>query len=163
MPANEVKPHPEELTGASAEDRTLRTIGTTRSFKAPIALVWRMWTEPEHLVQWWGPDGFRVTMHEMDVRAGGNWSFIMHGPDGRDYPNQSTYVEVVPHKRIVYRHAKPAFTSTVTFADRGQETVIEMNMLFDTRETRDIVAKTYGAVEGQQQTLNRLAVHLASQ
>jgi uncharacterized protein YndB with AHSA1/START domain len=163
MPAIETKPLKQDATEASAEEQVLRTIGTTRTFKAPIALVWRMWTEPEHLVEWWGPDGFSVTMHEMDVRTGGNWEFIMHGPDGRNYPNKSTYVEVVPHKSIVYRHEQPAFTSTVTFADHGQETVIEMNMLFDSRETRDIVAKTHGAVEGQQQTLNRLAAHLAGQ
>jgi uncharacterized protein YndB with AHSA1/START domain len=163
MPAIEAKPLPQDLTTPTAKEQALRTIGTTRTFKAPIALVWRMWPEPEHLVEWWGPDGFSVTMHEMDVRTGGNWEFIMHGPDGRDFPNKSTYVEVVPHKRLVYRHEQPPFTSTVTFADHGQETVIEMNMLFDHRETRDIVAKTYGAVEGQQQTLNRLAAHLATQ
>jgi uncharacterized protein YndB with AHSA1/START domain len=159
MPATEAKPTQPD----TAKDQALRTIGTTRTFKAPIALVWRMWTEPEHLVAWWGPDGFSVTMHEMDVRAGGNWEFIMHGPDGRDFPNKSHYVEVIPHQRLVYRHEQPAFTATVLFTPSGNETIIEMNMLFDARETRDIVAKTYGAVEGQQQTLNRLASHLAEQ
>ncbi len=87
----------------------------------------------------------------------------MHGPDGRDYPNKSTYLEVERHGKIVYRHQQPGFTATVLFADRGDKTEVEMNMLFDSRETRDIVAKTHGAVEGQQQTLNRLEAYLHGQ
>jgi uncharacterized protein YndB with AHSA1/START domain len=162
MCAIEAKPLTQEVED-SVEQQALRTIGTTRTFKAPIALVWRMWTEAEHLVQWWGPTGFSVTMHEMDVRTGGNWEFVMHGPDGRDYRNTSTYLEVIPHQRIVYRHAAPAFTSTVSFTDRGQETIVEMNMLFDTRETHDLIVKNHNAVEGQQQTLDRLEQYLASQ
>src|SRR5207253_3226800 len=65
-----------------------REIIATRIFEAPREVVFRMWTDPNHIVRWWGPNGFTTTMQEMDVRPGGVWQFIMHGPDGRDYPNK---------------------------------------------------------------------------
>lgn len=77
----------------------------SRSLRAPRELVYRAWTNPRHIVQWWGPNGFTTTMIEMDVRVGGLWRFIMHGPDGTDYPNRNVYVEIVPNQRLVFRHA----------------------------------------------------------
>ena len=56
------------------------------------------------MVQWWGPRGFRNTIQEMDVRPGGHWRFVMHGPDGRDYPNHVVYVEVKRPERLVFKH-----------------------------------------------------------
>src|SRR3954464_6742963 len=81
-----------------------REIGITRVFDAPRELVFKMWTDPKHVAQWWGPQGFMTTTYKMDVKAGGVWRFAMHGPDGRDYENQITYVEVVEPERIAYRH-----------------------------------------------------------
>ena len=66
-----------------------------REFDAPRELVWRCWTEVEHLVHWWGPDGFRTTYEEMDVRPGGVARFVMHGWD-RDWPNKMWFHEVDP-------------------------------------------------------------------
>ncbi len=64
-----------------------REIVLTRRIKAPRELVWEAYTKPEHVMQWYGPNGFTLTIHEMDVRVGGVWRFMMHGPDGTDYPN----------------------------------------------------------------------------
>jgi len=61
-----------------------REITATRIFNAPRELVFDLWTTPEHLGQWWGPRGFTTTTHAMDMRPGGEWRFVMHGPDGRD-------------------------------------------------------------------------------
>jgi hypothetical protein len=72
-----------------------REIAATRVFAAPRELVWKVWTEPEHVVRWWGPNGFTTTTHSMDVKSGGVWRFVMHGPDGHDYQNKITYLEVV--------------------------------------------------------------------
>jgi uncharacterized protein YndB with AHSA1/START domain len=59
-----------------------REIITSRVYDAPRELVFKAWTDPKHIARWWGPNGFTTTIHEMDVRPGGAWRFIMHGPDG---------------------------------------------------------------------------------
>ena len=81
-----------------------RSIIGTRVLDAPRARVFSVWTEPKHLAQWWGPNGFTTTTQAFDFRLGGVWRFVMHGPDGRDYQNQITFDEIVSLERIVYRH-----------------------------------------------------------
>jgi len=83
------------VDAGSAHAASDREIVTTRVVDAPRELVFRAWTEPEHVGQWWGPNGFTSTIQEMDVRPGGVWRLVMHGPDGTDYPNESIYLEVV--------------------------------------------------------------------
>ena len=82
-----------------------REIVLTRLFDAPPTMVWEAWTDPAQVGLWWGPKGFTTTIEVMDVRVGGVWRLVMHGPDGTDYPNQSTFTEVVPYERLVYRLA----------------------------------------------------------
>jgi uncharacterized protein YndB with AHSA1/START domain len=143
-----------------------REIVLTRLFDAPRALVWTAWTDPRHVVNWWGPNGFTNTIHEMDVRPGGNWRFIMHGPDGRDYKNRINFIEVEKPARLVYAHggdddAEPVnFHVTATFADEGGKTKVTLRMVFLSAEERDRVVKEYGAIEGGKQTLARLADYL---
>ena len=60
-------------------DRELRI---SKELNAPIALVWKVWTNAEHIANWWGPTAFTNTMFKMDMQAGGEWVFTMHGPDG---------------------------------------------------------------------------------
>lgn len=74
-----------------AGDTADREIVITRVFDAPREQVFDAWTDSEHVSQWWGPNGFTTTTHEMDVRPGGVWRFIMHGPDGVDYKNRIVY------------------------------------------------------------------------
>ena len=147
---------------ASYLDIAGREIATTRVFNARRELVWKMWTDPAHLAQWWGPNGFTTTTSEMNVRPGGRWIHVMRGPDGRDYPNEITYAEVLKPERLVYDHGPaPKFHVTVNFKDLGGKTEVSMQMLFETKELRDGVVKAYGAVEGMNQTLSRLEQHLA--
>jgi len=139
-----------------------REIVTTRIFDAPRKLVFEAWTDPKHVAQWWGPNGFTNTIYEMDVRPGGIWRFVMHGPDGVDYRNEIVFVEVVQSQRLVYDHVSgPKFRMTVTFDEQGGQTKITMRMVFDSASQRDKVAKEFGAVEGAKQTLGRLAEFLA--
>jgi uncharacterized protein YndB with AHSA1/START domain len=144
-----------------------REILLTRVFEARQELVYEAWTNPEHLVNWYGPNGFRTTVHEMDVRPGGQWRLTMRGPDGRDYKNRIVFLEVDAPRRLVYKHepeegSEPvSFISTVTFVKRGERTELTMQMIFPTAEVRNYVAEHYGAVEGGKQTLGRLAEHLA--
>jgi uncharacterized protein YndB with AHSA1/START domain len=145
-----------------------RTIVTTSVFDAPRVLVFEAWTNPKHLVQWWGPDGFTTTTRAIDVRPGGVWRFVMHGPDGIDYENRIVYDEIVKPERLIYRHpggedVEPVqIHVTVTFEDHGGKTKLTMRMLFRSAAERDRVAEKYGAVEGAKQTLARLAEHLAT-
>jgi len=144
-----------------------REIVLKRTLDAPRELVFEVWTDPKHLVQWWGPNGFTLTIHEINVAVGGVWRFIMHGPDGRDYNNKVVFIEVVKPERLVYRHSgevgtEPvSFQTTVTFADRDGKTDLTLRAVFDTNEARDAAIKTRGAVEGGKQTLGRLGVYLA--
>lgn len=150
----------------AAEDTADREILTTRDFDAPRDLVFRAWTDPDHVGKWWGPNGFSTTTHEFDLRPGGVWRFVMHGPDGRDYKNKIVFVEVVKPSRLVYKHAGEEdtadihFQTTVTFDEHEGKTRLTMRAVFDTPEERDRVAREFGAVEGGVQHLGRLADYL---
>jgi uncharacterized protein YndB with AHSA1/START domain len=146
-----------------------RSIVGTRVLDAPRELVFAAWTDPKHLAQWWGPDGFTTTTYAFEFRAGGIWRFVMHGPDGRDYENRITFDEIVPPERIVYHHGggddvEPVqFNTTVTFEDLGSgKTRLAMRGVFPSAEERDRVIKEYGADKGLVQTLARLGGYVAT-
>jgi uncharacterized protein YndB with AHSA1/START domain len=145
-----------------------RALIATRIYAAPRDLVFAAWTDPEHLAQWWGPNGFTTTTSTFEMRPGGVWRFVMHGPDGRDYQNRITYDEVIPPERIVYRHGgdedgKPVqFHVTVTFEDLGDRTRLTLHSVFPSAEERDRVVREYGADRGAVQTLDRLEQYLAA-
>ncbi len=142
-------------------------IAGTRVLDAPRELVWKVWTDPKHLAQWWGPDGFRTTTSAYECKPGGVWRFVMHGPDGRDYENRITFEDVEPPKRLVYRHGgeddvEPVqFRTTVTFEDLGGKTRLSMRGVFPSAAERDRVIKEYGADKGMIQTLSRLSDYVA--
>src|SRR5439155_15509639 len=118
-----------------------RTLTISRVVDAPKELVWKVWTDPEHIKNWWGPNGFTNTIFQMDVTPGGVWDFIMHGPDGTDYKNKSVYKDVVKYEKLVYDHVSPKFQCTVTFIEKGKKTLINIEMLFETAEERENVVK----------------------
>jgi uncharacterized protein YndB with AHSA1/START domain len=149
------------MAAASSETTSDREIAATRTFDAPRELVWRMWTDPRHVAHWWGPTGFTNTIHDMDVRPGGEWNFIMHGPDGRDYTNKIIYREVTQPSRLAYSHVSgPLFEAEIDFIDRGEKTEVRMRMVFESAELRNRVAEEYGAVEGMHQTMDKLQATL---
>ena len=143
-----------------------REMVITRVFDAPRELVFRAWTRPEHITQWWGPRGFRTENVAMDVRAGGAWQLVMHGPDGKEYHNRVAYVEVMRPEKLVYRHEgedgdEPVrFEVTTTFEDEGGKTKLTMRMVFPSAAERDAVVQKYGADKGAVQTVERLGEHL---
>jgi len=101
-----------------------------RTFDAPVALVWKCWTEPKHLAQWWGPRHFTNPNCTVDARAGGEMNIVMRAPDGTDYPMTAEFTEVVALKRLVFTaHARDKDGSpqlethtVVTFADENGKT-----------------------------------------
>jgi uncharacterized protein YndB with AHSA1/START domain len=127
---------------------------------APIALVWEVWTKPEHIKHWWGPDGFTNTIDKMQVEVGGEWIFTMHGPDGKDYPNRTLFREVVEHKKLVHEHFAPNFIAIIQFKRKGHKTQVDWYKLYETRELFDLVEKNHKTNEGFQQTIARLKNYL---
>ncbi len=145
-----------------AADTSDREIITTRVFDAPRELVFKAFMEPEHLARWWGPKGFTNTFHEFDPRAGGvSWRFIMHGPDGKDYKNESVFVEIVKPERIVFDHVNwPQFRMTIRLEDLSGKTRFSFHMVF--QSTADCDKVKGFAVEGNEQNFDRLEAELAA-
>lgn len=109
------------------------------------------------------PNGFTTPIQEMDVRPGGLWNFIMHCPDGTDYPNQCIFPEIARPARLVYSPISgPSFQMNVTFEKQGSKTNLTMRMLFESATERNNTIEKFGAVEGARQTLGRLAAYLAN-
>lgn len=132
-----------------------------RMFDAPPQDVFAYWVEQHHLEQWWGPDGFTITVHDFDPRPGGLWRFTMRGPDGAEHPNTIRYEEIVPSERLVFTHGEasdrdPRFTTVVTFDEMDGRTVLSMRLVLASAQDRDLVVEKYHAVEGGNQTLGRL-------
>ncbi len=157
-----------EAVGTAAAETADREIVMERLFDAPREMVFKAWTDPQQIQQWWGPNGFTTTISEMDVRPGGVWRFVMHGPDGTDYQNKVVYQEIAEPERLVFLHGggddegdEGRFHVTVTFAERGGKTQLTQRMVFPTTAARDATV-AFGAVELGYQTLARLAEHLAN-
>jgi uncharacterized protein YndB with AHSA1/START domain len=144
-------------------DASDREIGISRMLDAPVELVWEVFTRPEHIAQWWGPNGFTNTISRMEVRSGGKWDLVMHGPDGKDYKNESVFREIVKHEKIVFEHVSPHFMATISFEARGQQTFLTWHMLFDTAEEFIRVVKTFKADEGLRQNVEKLSQYLSVQ
>jgi uncharacterized protein YndB with AHSA1/START domain len=156
----------EDRDGPARSATADREIVMARVIRAPRELVFEAFTEVRHLSRWWGPEGFTTTTRAFEFRVGGVWDFVMHGPDGTDYPEWITWTEVTPPERIAMLHGESrddpdAFCSVLTFEHDGASTRIEMRTVFRTKALRDRAVETYGAIEGGRQTLAHLAAYVA--
>jgi uncharacterized protein YndB with AHSA1/START domain len=156
-----------KMDGLLASLQSEREIVLMRTLDAPRALVWQVWTDGAHIAKWWGPNGFTNTIYAHDFRAGGEWLYMMHGPDGTDYPNWMRFDEVIELERIAYTHGSVqddpnAFHGVVTFEEvAGGKTHITMRVFAPSAAARtDFMA--FGAFEGGDQTLGRFAAFLAT-
>ena len=144
---------------------TDREIVISRVINGSREVVFEAFTEVRHLSRWWGPDGFTTTTRAFEFRVGGVWDFVMHGPDGADYPEWIAWTEIAPPDRIAMLHGESrddpdAFESVLTFTPDGAATLLEMRTVFPTREARNEAIEKYGAIEGGQQTLGNLAAYV---
>jgi uncharacterized protein YndB with AHSA1/START domain len=142
-----------------------REIFISRVIDAPPERVFEAFTEVRHLSQWWGPEGFTTTTRAFEFRVGGEWDFVMHGPEGTDYTEWITWTEIVVPERIALLHGESrgdpnAFESVITFQPDGPATRIEMRTVFPTTELHDEAVEKYHAIEGGRQTLGNLAVYV---
>jgi uncharacterized protein YndB with AHSA1/START domain len=143
-----------------------REVIFTRRLAAPRERAWKAWTKPEYLHQWWGPDGFTTTTHEFVFAPGGVWRFVMHGPDGTDYPNRIVFRELDPPARLVYENgwdlpgAPLDFVVIVTFTAVAAETMLSLQMTFRDDVALRTAVERYGVLDGGCQTLERLSDYL---
>jgi uncharacterized protein YndB with AHSA1/START domain len=115
----------------------------TRIFDAPARLLFEAWGKPEHVMKWFGPKGWPLTLCEMDFRKGGKFRFAMTGPDGKqNAPFGGEYREIVPNRKIVYDNAfeipdAETMIVTVTFNEKGGKTTLTIHTLFATEAMRN--------------------------
>lgn len=147
-------------TAAGIESAADREVFTTRLLSAARERVFRAFSDPAQLMHWWGPSGFSNTFHEFDLRPGGAWRFVMHGPDGVDYPNESVFVTVMPPERVVFRHvSKPQFEMTITFAEHPGGTLVGWRQRFDSAAECQRLVRV--VIPANEQNLDRLQAQLA--
>lgn len=144
-----------------------REIAFTRIFGRRPDLLFKAWTQPEHLRHWWGCDGSSLTVCDVDLRVGGEWHIVMRMPDGSDHPFRGVYREIVPNERLVYtecydvpQFGSPEWLTTVTFDDVDGSTRLTHTILHRSRDARDGHLQA-GMEDGSIQTLRRLDEHTA--
>lgn len=147
------------------------TVRLDRVFDAPRALVYRAWTDPEHIARWWGPNDFSVPHATLDVRPGGKIRIDMQAPDGTVFPMTGIFREVIPNEKLVFTSyaflgspdGEPAAEalSTATFTAEGRKTRVVWEQII-TAYKPEFVEAIAGMEEGMKQTLDRLGTHLAS-
>lgn len=136
-----------------------REIVTTRHFAVTRERLFEAWISPARLARWWGPSDFTNTFETFDPRPGGEWRFVMHGPDGTDYENRSIFVEIVHPERIVFDHVSDhRFRVVATFDVEGNGTRLTFRMTFETADEAARVAST--VTETNEQNFDRLEQEL---
>ncbi|PJE27037.1 Uncharacterized conserved protein YndB, AHSA1/START domain [Pseudooceanicola antarcticus] len=143
-----------------------REVVIARVVNAPPDLVYAAWTDPAQIVLWFGPEGFKLTTHEVDIRPGGLWRFDMVAPDGTLFPNRMRFLRLEAPRLIEVEHGADSdddperFRMLVTFdAQANGKTVITLRQLHPSPERRAVVIG-FGAVEYGGQTLDKLAAHV---
>ena len=128
----------------------------TRLVDAPRERVFRAFSDPAHLAKWWGPDGFSSTFETFELRQGGQWKFVMHGPDGANYPNENVFAEFDPPRRVVVDHVVGHhFVLAIDFIEEADgKTLVQWQQTFDTAEHREQIAGV--VMQANEQNLDRL-------
>lgn len=145
---------------AGTREKSEPQLVITRVFDAPRELVYKVWTDPKHLAQWWGPHGFTTTILQMDVRPGGTWRYAMRGLDGNDYPFDGVYLEIDEPRRLVFSgtihgdRSQEVWTE-VTFTEQERKTTLRVHQVYSFES-----AATRGAPIGWNQMLDRLFEYL---
>ncbi|MFT3847611.1 MAG: SRPBCC domain-containing protein [Propionivibrio sp.] len=135
--------------------REERTLSTSRTLPFPPMAVYGAFASPDLLARWWGPDGFTNTFDIFEFKAGGRWKFVMHGPDGKSYANESVFTELAPGRCVVIEHVcAPRFVLTVALAPAAGGTRVSWMQVFADAETARAVERIVGPAN--EQNLDRL-------
>lgn len=133
---------------------------TVRTLSVQPRDVFAAFSDPVKLADWWGPAGFTNTFETFEFKPGGRWIYVMHGPDGRDYPNESVFREIEPDTRIVIDHVVlPLYTLTITMAPEAGKTLLTWEQEFE--NTAFVAAMRDFLSTANEQNLDRLEAVLA--
>ncbi len=136
----------------------MTTFKTSRTISASPQQVFAAFS-PERLCKWWGPAGFTNTFNVCELKTGGRWSFVMHGPDGRDYPNENMFTEVQSATKVVVQHiSEPKFSLTITLSDVDAGTLVTWEQVFENSEIASRVEHI--VVPANEQNLDRLTAEV---
>lgn len=145
---------------------SLNTITIKRTFDAPIDLVWEAWTQAEHIIKWWGPDGIDTKIVGHDFSIGGHWKYIMAMPGGKDFIAEGTYLEIDPPKKIVtsanFLPMTEGVTMEVHLAENGDQTDFTFHVIHPTEEYK-LQQEKMGVYNGWGSVFNRLSEFLAQE
>jgi uncharacterized protein YndB with AHSA1/START domain len=143
---------------------------TTRTVNAPRELVFKAWTERDHLMQWWGLKTWRPTYCTVDLRPGGTWHYCFRSTEGQESWGKATYHEITPPERLEYTDAfsdpqgsvlPPRMHNIVAFAEQDGKTLITLTIRFETETERGKILGM-GMAAGLAETLDCLEEHLAA-
>ena len=137
----------------------MTTFKTSREIPAPVEQVFAAISAPERLSRWWGPAGFTNTFNVCEFRNGGRWSFVMHGPNGDNYPNENVFAEIDPPRKVVVQHAsEPKFRLTITLASSARGTLVSWSQAFESAEVAGRLEHI--VVPANEQNLERLSAEV---
>jgi len=140
----------------------MTTFNTSREIPATVEQVFAAIRDPERLARWWGPAGFTNTFKVCEFRNGGRWSFIMHGPNGANYPNENVFAEIAPPGKVVVEHvSEPKFRLTLVLAPSAAGTVVSWSQAFESPEVAGRLEHI--VVPANEQNLDRLSAEVLRQ
>ncbi len=137
----------------------MHTFHTTREIAAPIEQVFTAISTPERLARWWGPAGFTNTFNLCEFKVGGHWTFTMHGPDGKNYPNENRFIEIEVPNKVVIQHIKGhQFSLTIALAPSKRGTLVSWSQAFEDAEEAKRIESI--VVPANEQNLDRLTAEV---
>jgi uncharacterized protein YndB with AHSA1/START domain len=139
----------------------MTTFKTSRKISATVEQVFAAF-QPERLARWWGPAGFTNTFSICEFKNGGRWSFTMHGPDGRNYPNANVFAEIEAPMKVVIQHtSEPKYRLTITLESSAEGTVVFWAQVFESSEVARRIEHI--VVPANEQNLERLSAEVLRQ
>jgi uncharacterized protein YndB with AHSA1/START domain len=131
-------------------------IFSSRILNYPVEIVYEAFANPKYLANWWGPEGFTNTIHEFDLKPGGNWKLTMHGPEVGNYENASIFKTVLTNKLVSWRRiSQPLFDMEIAFEKLDEnKTLLSFKMIFETVEECSKIRKF--AEPKNEENFNRL-------
>jgi uncharacterized protein YndB with AHSA1/START domain len=135
------------------------TFDTSREIPATVDRVFAAISDPERLARWWGPAGFTNTFKICEFKNGGRWSFVMHGPNGQNYPNENIFAEIEPPTKVVVQHiVEPKYRLTITLAPSAAGTIVSWSQAFES----SVIASRleHIVVPANEQNLDRLSAEV---
>ncbi len=137
----------------------MKTFCTSREIAATPEQVFAAISDPQRLARWWGPAGFTNTFSACEFKNGGRWSFVMHGPDGHNYPNECVFADIDSPRRVVIQHVvEPLFRLTILLSSTAAGTLVAWSQAFD---SSDIASRIeHIVVPANEQNLDRLSVEV---